>query len=360
MKEFVLLGTTLQYSTQRMNYFSISDLFENIAAQAEQQFQTGYKKFGNLKNVRDQFSSLLYDVLKQVDEEALAHVKRQEIYSVSRSDISVAGKDALIKIRSTYQERIMAPYEALEHKKEAEAARREFRKKIKSNDLLDSIGYTAINAVGNMGTSISAGMDASSIYHNEETMRLFLDELAEYVLAIKTVTIHLIEKNSDVGYDWPDREELKKAETLTQNILNGSVPSEKCDQLALQALQIDPHAFTLYDFLLTKHGDADYQLEEMAECFGYSDFIAHKASMLHDKFSKPLSLTYTDENDILHLKKQVADYATYLGVEPKREMAVLDKQWAAIDLRLRTANGKEYETRQQAQDVRDDIHRRTE
>lgn len=355
MKEFVLLGTTLQYSTQRMNYFSISDLFENIAAQAEQQFQAGYKKFGNLKNVRDQFSSLLYDVLKQVDKEALAHVKRQDIYSVSRSDISVAGKDALIKIRSTYQERIMAPYEALEHKKEAEAARRELRKKIKSNDLWDSIGYTAINAVGNMGTSISAGMDASSIYHNEETMRLFLDELAEYVLAIKTVTIHLIEKNSDVGYDWPDREELKKAETLTQNILNGSVPSEKCDQLALQALQIDPHTFTLYDFLLAKHGDADHQLEEMAECFGYSDFTAHKAAMLHDKFSKPLSLTYTDEEDVLHLKKQVADYAAYLGVEPKREMAVLDKQWAAIDLRLRTANGKEYETRQQAQDVRDDI-----
>ena len=102
MKEFVLLGTTLQYSTQRMNYFSISDLFENIATQAKQQFQAGYKKFGNLKNVRDQFSSLLYDVLKRVDEEALAHVKRQDIYSVSRSDISVAGKDALIKIRSTY------------------------------------------------------------------------------------------------------------------------------------------------------------------------------------------------------------------------------------------------------------------
>lgn len=355
MEKFVILGTTLQYSTPRMNYFGISDEFNTIAAQAEKQFREGYKKFGSLKNVYDQFSSLLFDVLAWVDDQALKYIKRQEIYSVSRSEISAAGQSAVAAMKSIYQQRIMDPYEAIQHKKEAEVARREFKKKVKSNDLWDSIGYTALNAVGNMGSSISAGLDADSVYRNEETLRLFIEELRDYILSVMVITTHLVEKNSNISYDTPSGEEFKRAKNLEQNILNGSVPADKCDQMALQVLQVNPRAFALYDFLLDHHGDADHELERMAACFGYKDFIAHKAALLREAFAGPLSRTYTDEQDVLSLKKQVSSHAAHLGVSPEKELAILDKQWADIDRRLRTANGKEYETREQAQDVRDDL-----
>lgn len=355
MEEFVILGTTLHYSIPRMNYFSISVEFNTIAAQAEKQFRDGYKKFGNLKNVYDQFSSLLFDVLAWVDDQALEHIKLQEIYSVSRSEISAAGQSAVIEMKNIYQQRIMDPYEAIQHKKEAEVARREFKKKVKSNDLWDSIGYTALNAVGNMGSSISAGLDADSVYRNEETLRLFIEELRDYVLSVMVITTHLIEKNSNISYDAPSGEEFKRARNLEQNILDGSVPADKCDQMALQVLQVNPRAFALYDFLLDHHGDADHELERMAACFGYKDFMAHKAAVLREVFAVPLSRTYTDEQDVLNLKNQVTGYAAHLGVSPEKELAILDKQWADIDRRLRTANRKEYETREQAQDVRDDL-----
>lgn len=355
MEEYVLLGTTLQYSTQRLNFFSISGQFDKIDAKAEQKFREGYKKLGNLKAVYEQFPSLLHNVITWVDEQALDHIKLQEIYTVSRSDLSNAGQSSVDGMKRTYQERIMDPYEAIQHKKEADAARRELKKKIKSNDLWDSIGYTAINAVGNMGSSIGAEMDAGSVYRDEEILRLFLEDLHDYVLSVMIVTIRLIEKNSNIRYDLPRGEDLKSARNLEKNILNGSVPPEKRDQMALQVLQANPTAFDLYDFLLDNHGDADHTLEKMADRFGYDNFKAHKASVLKDVFSSPLSRTYTEEEDVLNLKKRVADYAEYLGVSPEKEMAVLDRQWKAIDLRLRTANGKEYETREQAQDVRDDF-----
>lgn len=357
MEEYVLLGTTLQYSTQRLNFFSISGQFDKIGDKAEQRFRDGYQKLGSLKAVYDQFSSLLFDVLNWVDDQALEHIKLQEIYSVSRDEISgaVAGKSAVEGMRDTYQKRIMLPYEALQHKKESEAARRDLKKKIKSNDLWDSIGYTAINAVGNMSTSISTQLDADSIYHDAEIVRLFVEDLHSYVASVMVTTIRLIEKNSNIRYDFPSGDEMQRARNLEKNILNGSVPADKCDQMALQVLQTDPTAFALYDFLLDNHGDTDHTLEKMADRFGYDGFQAHKESVLKDVFSSPLSRTYTEEADVLNLKKRVADYADYLGVSPEKEMAALDKQWETIDRRLRTANGKEYETREQAQDVRDDL-----
>lgn len=62
----------------------------------------------------------------------------------------------------------------------------------------------------------------------------------------------------------------------------------------------------------------------------------------------PLALFYTEEANVLNLKKHISDYTDYLGVSPEKIIPVPDKLWEAIDLRLRTANSKEYETREQA------------
>ena len=47
MKEFTLLGTTLRYSTQRLNYYSIHSVFLKLAKESWKQFYTDYQKMGN-------------------------------------------------------------------------------------------------------------------------------------------------------------------------------------------------------------------------------------------------------------------------------------------------------------------------
>ena len=103
----------------------------------------------------------------------------------------------------------------------------------------------------------------------------------------------------------PDSEETEKLQKITDNLLKGAIPAEKQDELILCVLQSDPHAFELYDLLVAKHGDEDGTLQDMAECFGYAEFTAHKLDLLDKKFAKALSTTYTEEQDIFDLEKQI-------------------------------------------------------
>lgn len=355
MKEFTLLGTTLRYSTQRLNYYSIHSVFLKLAKESWKQFYTDYQKMGNLSKAYEQLPTVIAAVFRRIDSACEDHIKRQDIYSVKANDIRNHCQSALHEIRQVYQERIVAPYQAIDERKKAEAAQREFKKKVKANDLWDNLGYSALNAVGNLGSSLNASLDANSVYKNSDTLDRFKNAILDYTILAEHTTMRLIEENSNIAYDEPNSSEVSKLQNITDNILNGTVPSEKQDEMILDVLQGNPHAFELYDLLVKKYGDADGTLEDMATCFGYSDFVTYKLNLLKEKFSKELSATYTEEQDILDLKKQIEAFAIHLKVDPAEPLAPLKAQWDSIDRDLRTAGGKEYETREEAQNVRDDI-----
>ncbi len=360
MKEFTLLGTTLHYSTQRMNYYSMHPVFLDLAKKSWQQFYTAYQKMGSLTKACEQLPKVMIQLVDHIDSACEEYIKLQEIYCVDAKDVGAHCNAALHELQQIYQERIVNPCEAIEEKKKAEAAHREFKKKVKSNDLWDSLGYTAINAVGNLGSSLSASLDAGSVYKNSDTLDQFKNAIIDYVLLAEHATIRLIQKNSRIAYDVPDSEETEKLQKITDNLLKGAIPAEKQDELILCVLQGDPHAFELYDLLVAKHGDEDGTLQDMAECFGYAEFTAHKLDLLDKKFAKALSTTYTEEQDIFDLEKQIKAYAAHLGVDPEKPLVQLKAQWDVIDRNLRTAGGKEYETREEAQNVRDDIELRNQ
>lgn len=305
MKEFTLLGTTLRYSTQRLNYYSIHSVFLKLAKESWKQFYTDYQKMGNLSKAYEQLPTVIAAVFRRIDSACEDHIKRQDIYSVKANDIRNHCQSALHEIRQVYQERIVAPYQAIDERKKAEAAQREFKKKVKANDLWDNLGYSALNAVGNLGSSLNASLDANSVYKNSDTLDRFKNAILDYTILAEHTTMRLIEENSNIAYDEPNSSEVSKLQNITDNILNGTVPSEKQDEMILDVLQGNPHAFELYDLLVKKYGDADGTLEDMATCFGYSDFVTYKLNLLKEKFSKELSATYTEEQDILDLKKQI-------------------------------------------------------
>lgn len=89
----------------------------------------------SLKAEYDQFSSLLYDTLTWVDEQAMEYIKLHKFYTVSRRDTSgVAAEESVVEgMRVNYQKLIMALYEPLPHKNDAEAPlRRDLKKKSSS------------------------------------------------------------------------------------------------------------------------------------------------------------------------------------------------------------------------------------
>ena len=168
-------------------------------------------------------------MFRRIDSACEDHIKRQDIYSVKANDIRNHCQSALHEIRQVYQERIVAPYQAIDERKKAEAAQREFKKKVKANDLWDNLGYSALNAVGNLGSSLNASLDANSVYKNSDTLDRFKNAILDYTILAEHTTMRLIEENSNIAYDEPNSSEVSKLQNITDNILNGTVPSEKQD-----------------------------------------------------------------------------------------------------------------------------------
>lgn len=360
MKEFTLLGTTLNYSTQRLNYYSIHSVFLELAQTSWKQFYSDYQKMGSLQKAYEQLPKVIVRLVKSIDSSCEDYIKLQKIYSVGADDVGAGCTSALRELQQIYQERIAEPCEEIEERKNAEVAQREFKKKIKSNDLWDSLGYSAINAVGNLGSSLNASLDASSIYKNSDTLDQFKNAILDYVILAQRATMRLVQENSNIGYDEPDSSEVSKLQKITDNILNGTVPADQQDEMILQVLQGNPRAFELYRLLAVKYGDEDGTLEAMAECFDYPEFAAYKLGLLDKKFDDALSATHTDEQDIFDLKAKIEAYAARLSVNPEKQLARLKAQWDVLDRNLRTVCGKEYKTREEAQNVRDDIAMRNQ
>lgn len=59
MKEFTLLGTTLNYSTQRLNYYSIHSVFLELAQTSWKQFYSDYQKMGSLQKAYEQLPKVI-------------------------------------------------------------------------------------------------------------------------------------------------------------------------------------------------------------------------------------------------------------------------------------------------------------
>ena len=210
MKEFTLLGTTLHYSTQRLNYYSIHSVFLELAQTSWKQFYSDYQKMGNLQKAYEQLPKVIVRLVKSIDSSCEDYIKLQKIYSVGADDVGAGCTNALRELQQIYQKRIAEPCEEIEERKNAEVAQREFKKKIKSNDLWDSLGYSAINAVGNLGSSLNASLDASSIYKNSDTLDQFKNAILDYVILAQRATMRLVQENSNIGYDEPDSSEAVK------------------------------------------------------------------------------------------------------------------------------------------------------
>lgn len=200
MKEFTLLGTTLNYSTQRLNYYSIHSVFLELAQTSWKQFYSDYQRMGSLQKAYEQLPKVIVRLVKSIDSSCEDYIKLQKIYSVGADDVGAGCTSALRELQQIYQERIAEPCEEIEERKNAEVAQREFKKKIKSNDLWDSLGYSAINAVGNLGSSLNASLDASSIYKNSDTLDQFKNAILDYVILAQRATMRLVQENSNIGY----------------------------------------------------------------------------------------------------------------------------------------------------------------
>ena len=131
MKEFTLLGTTLRYSTQRLNYYSIHSVFLKLAKESWKQFYADYQKMGNLSKAYEQLPTVIAAVFRRIDSACEDHIKRQDIYSVKANDIRNHCQSALHEIRQVYQERIVAPYQAIDERKKAKLRSVSSKRKLK-------------------------------------------------------------------------------------------------------------------------------------------------------------------------------------------------------------------------------------
>lgn len=229
------------------------------------------------------------------------------------------------------------------------------------------MAYSIFNSIGNMGTSIAAGINKDNVIRNaKEPLRESLMESAiQTIAAIRDTLREELNKSFKIttGAD------MDHAQAIMSHYKQGRIPASQKTTQILNALLLNPYAADIYDTIWNDYGDKNGDLIKLSEFFGdtLKERIAAKAARFGEEtyskycsdyenaFNKPLAAVRCEKQikqalDIL--KKYCSTHNIPADMIPqiKRCQQLLKDS----DLYQRTVHGTVYDTRELAADVKKD------
>jgi len=374
MREFQLFHAKLQYTQERLNYFEFYDFCVGMIRDAEAHLRKSWKEAGSLDRIYDHYNDKLAEAIGAAANKTTNYLNAAGVYSYT-SELLMKQSKKGYQIFQDFQEMVEGPYEKIEIQLRGEAEFRKLRKKTRAKyrgfgwdmgsqivnstkaaakNAVTGLGHTAMNAVGNAMSSMKAADEKGKIYRDKEIVDILCEDMTAFINEMADIAQNAIERETDIRIDRLADGERKRASALSQNILEGRVPEEKIRRAAVESLIIWPFNSSLYRFLIDRYGDAGKEIEAMGKTFRF-DAAAYKKQKLEEAYAGLLKKKFAEEQELLEKKREVLEYSAYMGVEDEKYTAYLDQEWSGIDRRIRTVEGEEYATREEAAQVEDDI-----
>ncbi len=223
------------------------------------------------------------------------------------------------------------------------------------------------NAVGNMGSSISAGANKTAVYKNAKAP--LREALINCGYSVGNAIRNALEHEANVKCKYVTATESAQAEAILQNYAQGRIPEPQRKNQMLQALMLNPYNTEIYEAIWNDFGDGNGDLRKMSLYFGcgleqriqvmackYGDdvFNADCGEYL-SAFNKTGAIVRNEANIRDSLKK-MEQYCQEHDIEENLipKISLCKELLQTADLENRTVEGVLYSTREIANSVKSD------
>lgn len=219
-----------------------------------------------------------------------------------------------------------------------------------------NLAFGAAHATFNgVAKLISLGADSwkkSKIFNDPETRFTLMQGVYNAVLSLHFALIGALREHTAVNITgYVTSEQSAKAQSILDNVERGFVDGELVPQLLREAISLDPYNTEIYECAVSKFGDRDGAVSELAAYFGIN--LDHfKQSVLKELGSK---LSTRSEQETLSAKEEMLEAAKFLGADAGNYIAHYDELLTEFDLRMRTVEDMVFATREEAAVARQEL-----
>lgn len=352
MAVYELLGAKVAFSDAEERFLDLFYKEQRVTAEVKARYQSWYKQAGSIEYVLNNLMTFEGRTIGEVVLQPLfQELAQYEIYDI--------GWDAYIQDCAHFPnmqqagQRLQDQYDEIEHQRQAEAAYRENRKASRSRwsgggfglggalkgaaeaaalNAVSGLGHSAVNAVGNAGSSVVSSGAKASLYRSKSTRNNLEHALCQDIHLIFDSHIDLL---NQCKKNWiTNTFSVSRSEALLENAKN--LP-EKRDALLVDAFRLCPWNRELIQYLFVYAEVDRTAIVSLARRFGIE---------LSTQVEQILANIYTDsarvsEDEAQKARAKILQVMAEYSVESS---ATLD----ALETDCLTRICKDYETASEA------------
>lgn len=380
MTTLMFAGKELQVTPAREAYNGIRVKYVKLAMAAACDFAENFENyFKNLEELHERCESIVGErYLKPGVEEAIQDLVGKKIIDIDEDVFfeeflsqRLTWEDDFSEVDNQYLEIVMATEERDAYR----TARREGRGKWVGGgfgiegalkgaatagaiNLLAGLVHGAVN-IGAKGVSAVDDMiKKDKIYQSQETRSALQRAVAKVIFDIHFALIDAINTRSSQKIVGSVAEsDAKRAGSLLENVRKGRIQENEKLGTILDALSLNPYDDDIYEYIIEWKGDANGELEKIAEYFGVPLVAEYKQSLLEKtRQSLDFSTASGCQSAVRVLGEQAAKIG-YIGFDAEKD-ALLQRA-SSLELAERSVGDIVYETKSAADSARAEKAART-
>lgn len=332
--EFQLLGHELKYSKGIENYNTIYKDITKYLYNMNCEFKSAfYSRFSNIDEAVAGAEFFCKAYIDEVLNYSLQCLSNNGVYEYDYNrfvDCYFArGFAPIINACQKIRDRKLLIEEELEEMKEYRSERKDSRGRVSGGgfgldgaikgmaqagmmNAASGLAHSAVNLVGNAGSSIKAHNQKKNLYNSSDTVECYRHAVEGSMYMALLATINALTENTNLPIEVPSSEDENAAESIFNNIKSGYIPNEMIIEKLINVLQKNPYHDEAYLFILEKYQDEKNELESMADYFGVYIISATKHEEMVAKLS---AINYYDLDEFRSAQKEYLDWAKAYGLD---------------------------------------------
>lgn len=374
-----LLGNNFEISADRNIYNAIRGKYKTLAQTAQSKFAEMDSQFTDIndltRNAPNAFVVAIEDSLKEL----LQDIISVGVYTIDKDlVIERAFEENYFNEFNEGFEKINSQYEKIFQELSDAEFYREMRKESRPRwqsatfggnavdawcdqfetgvmNLAEGAGHAVVNWIGNQVSRTKAKKELANLFNRKSLRQNMIDSVYDSCFNLHFLLIDIVKSNTNIDFNGTISEfDKQKAAAMFNNFTTISLSEDKKAIFVNEIFQLNPYERDYYAYILTKFGDSDNALGNFAQFFSINSFDI-KNDILAEYAEDNLGETENEANDC---RVKVDEYAKKIGLETKyitTAYSIINEQLEKIDLEYRTVDEVVFETREIADEARNEL-----
>lgn len=388
MTKYNISGDEIIISTEVENERNLLLSTEKLVEQAGDRFDSWYEEQYSCESLLRNIDEMCYQAYHPLAQKGIELLNAVGVYSIDEDMLMHEYAKRCFDDLEIVKEDMRFKVDGVERQKQSEYLYRQQRKDSRGRMVGGGFGlggalkgmatagvvnattgmaHSIGNAVGNIGTSIAASSNKSAILKDskEPMKEALLGGLWKIVSGIRRA----LDREAGIKCRYVTDSEIDSANAILSNYTQNRIPEERKKEQLLKALQLDPYNIDSYYYIWEAYGDANGDLKRMSSYFGvglevYLKSIAKEyGDDLYEKVCGPYEKAWNKRETGIQLEAEIKDALDQM-IQYCKKCEITEDMIPAvdkcrkilqdIDIAIRTDRGVTYNTRELAENIRED------